>query len=281
MLDESDKKKLLELSRELKKLDKEMVRRYVNNEDYNNLEIKFLEIKQELIKIISKSDYPIRLYDQEAVLTLKKLRDGKLSFIEKKFERFLKLFDAFENGKLNLSEDSELRKIFLSALKDTDTNDEEKDFSDKFFELVDEIDTYVGIDRFFENKIKFSSLFVSSPLPSYFDGIFFTIRWCYIFDLSFAVIGLCRVLMEIAFRDKYIKYFSIQKKGRNVKEISEYRIGLEEIRRVSKKLGLGDRAEKLYKDASIYLHGRFEKSIDDLEFAHKTFNLIEDMYNKY
>lgn len=256
MLGDSDEKRLLELAREIKKLDKEMVKRFVEGKNYGRLEERFLDLKKEIVEIVSRSDDPIKLYDPEATRTLRKLREGKLSFVEKLHEKFMKLFDAWYNGKLKLNEDSELHRILKEILKESDGKDIdfEDDFSERFSELVEIIDTEIGIDFFFENKKKFSSLFVTSPLPEEFGRIFYQIRWCYILNLSDAVIGLCRTLIEIAYRDKYRKYFSVQRRGNNVSELSEKHITLEHIRNVSKRLGLGDRGKDLYELASDYFY---------------------------
>ncbi|RTZ92712.1 MAG: hypothetical protein DSY91_03180, partial [Deltaproteobacteria bacterium] len=117
MLNDSDEKRLLDLAREIKKLDKEMVKRYVEGKEYGELEEKFINMKQEIAKIVSRSNGPIKLYDSEAARTLIKLRDGKLSFVEKLHERFLKLFNAWANGKLKLDEESELKRVFSEIQK--------------------------------------------------------------------------------------------------------------------------------------------------------------------
>ncbi len=279
-MEDQDEKRLLELAREIKRVERETVKKYIDGKDYHDLEIKFLDLKQKIIELVSNFDYPIKLRDWEVIRTLREIREGNSSFPEKRFERFWKLYNAYDEGKLTLDEESELKKIIEEIKKETENDKQiDDDFSDRFSRLIDEIGMQVGsIERFFDNKREFSNIFVSSSLPQNFHTIFYEIKWCYMLDLHIAVIGLCRIILEIAFRDKYIKYFSNVRKRDNVVDLMEYKVG-DMIRKVSRKLGLGKRGEKLYRDASYYLHGRIDKHIDDLKFVHETFKLIEDMYN--
>jgi len=101
----------------------------------------------------------------------------------------------------------------------------------------------------------------------------------------YPAVGLCRVLIELAFKDRF-RAFGLDKKypSHNVHFIDDYNMK-DIIRAVSNRLGsksLKDEAERIWGMSSDILHGReanIKLDTDEvLKFIKGTFNTIEKLY---
>jgi hypothetical protein len=126
---------------------------------------------------------------------------------------------------------------------------------------------------------------VANSLPTKINEYFGEIRDCFIFGHFYAAVGLCRVLIELCFRDKYQKFgFENNAKTQNVRRVPD-NINIV-IRGVCSKLRsnpLKDEATELYGAASNILHGREAHiKLDEtevLKFIRSAFKLIEQLYD--
>ena len=117
-------------------------------------------------------------------------------------------------------------------------------------------------------------------------GIYFNVlRMCYVFGQFHAVIGLCRVLLEFAFKDRFRKMGLGRKKDHtDIYEISKYNIQ-NVIRLICARLhdiNLRQESQNLYGKSSMILHGRTDNmqldSTEILDFIKRTFRVIENIY---
>ncbi len=117
-------------------------------------------------------------------------------------------------------------------------------------------------------------------------GIYFNeLRMCYVFGQFYAVIGLCRVLLELAFKDRFRKLgLGRRKDHTDVHEISKYNIQ-NVIRLVCDRVhdkNLRQESQNLYGKSSMILHGRIDNmqldSTEVLDFVKRTFGVIEKIY---
>ncbi len=100
----------------------------------------------------------------------------------------------------------------------------------------------------------------------------------------FAVVGLCRVLLELAFKDRHQK-LGLTKSVGNIYNVNDYKISTV-IREVCSKLHMkSNEAKELYYDYDIssqVLHGREPKirmtSEEVLSFVQRVFRIIETLY---
>ena len=171
---------------------------------------------------------------------------------------------------------------------EVEITDEEVDehISTLEFKFIEEISGKIDSLDYFDRKEKFTTIIVNSRLPEDIHKYFYHMKECYLLNQFIAVIGLARVIMEIAFKDKYQKSGLYKSKG-NVINIEDYSIR-NIIREVCFDLKLGNNlrneAIKNYDIFSDILHGKKStikmNSEDVLDFIKSVFNIIEKLYLK-
>ncbi|GAI02697.1 unnamed protein product, partial [marine sediment metagenome] len=144
---------------------------------------------------------------------------------------------------------------------------------------------------FSERKKEFGTLLVARPLPPNIEPYLRYIKYCYLSNMNEAVIGLSRVLIEVACQSIYDKLPEKDKlKIQNIDgEIScremirkacQYR--LKSQRKNTKEIqSIKDKAVSLYDEASNILHGKLPNPKTDaetLEFVRDVFSVIESLY---
>ena len=152
--------------------------------------------------------------------------------------------------------------------------------------MEDYLANVVGVSslHFFIKKKEFSTIVTKKALPRIIDWYLDDIRNCYLLNLNLSVIGLCRVLLEVACRRIYDGLPGYQKDKRidMDREIHVKTV----IARVCNVKNVGKekeaRAIELYEESSDILHGKMDKypSDDDaIGFVKEVFSIIEGLYS--
>ena len=295
--------RLSELAKRINEIDKRITKTVTQGDNPNKSEEEFRELRDEVKQILGNSS-PIRHRDPQVRKILQKVRDGNYFYVDKKERDFLNFFrnfppEALKNFREEIQEDihkilsrnlppealEEAEKEIHKILKGEEVNKSES-YMNLFNKFIEEIHgSVITPDDYFERKKDFSTIIVASPLPPEFLPYYEEIRLCFIFRLLYAAVGLCRVLIELSFRDKYNKLgFSRKKESPNVYYMDDHKIH-QMINAVCTRLelkSLKDEAIRLYGKASTILHGR-ESTIkldnkDVLQFIRSIFKLIETLY---
>jgi hypothetical protein len=177
---------------------------------------------------------------------------------------------------------------FIDYLRDKygiDVSDEEIEdcLENQKKDFLDDMEKKVGLDTYFERKKNFGSIITDLKIPEEINDYFNEVRDCYYFGKMRAVIGLCRVIIELSFKDIFRRRGLARKIQHVVIDIDELKIR-EIIRTVCKerKLEYQDVSD-LYNLSSKILHGSGKrvsldpKEIDD--FMKKVFTIIEKVYS--
>lgn len=275
-----DEQKLLQLARQLKQIDKNIVKTITTGDRPRELEEEFCRVRDEIKEILGDS-MPLQIRDPDTRDVLKRVTEGTHFHVDKREK-------AIENFVKNNPE--QIDQILRSSGMDLEENKELKDNSEAdalHWKLIEELSSMILAEDYFGRKKDFSTIIVASTLPAKINGYFREIRDCFIFGHFYAAVGLCRVLIELSFRDKYYKLGP----GKEVRAPKVSKIAVPErimtmIREVCKRprfAFLKDDAEKLYHTASDILHGR-EPTIkleeaEVLKFIRRVFKLIEQLYD--
>lgn len=271
-------KKLLTLAREIKELDKTIVKeRAEKGKESSNLRKRFFEVEEEIKKILAEETPLDDIRDSAARDTLRKVRSGNYFQLDKeakKIENFIKKLppqiveDFFKSKGIIISEeeiDDEIARVTTQFQE----------------EIIEKIDP----GEYFERKKEFSTIIADSRIHEKIRDYFLEIRECFLFGQMYAVLGLCRVMLELAFKDKFDK-LGLAKKFESPKVASiEERKTYEIISLVCKRLGAKSieiEARDLWKTSSQILHGRKTniklEQTEVLNFVRKTFGTIEKLY---
>jgi hypothetical protein len=148
-------------------------------------------------------------------------------------------------------------------------------------EFSEEIHGKIDAFEYFERKKEIGTIIADTKLPKRIHAYFWEIRECFLLGLMYPAVGLCRVLLEFAFKDRF-RASGLDKKypGHNIHSINDYRMK-DVIKGVSRRLGsdsLRDEAERIWQISSDILHGRETKIRPDtgevLKFIKETFDTI-------
>jgi hypothetical protein len=216
--------------------------------------------------------------DSKSREILKKVRDGYYFAYDDQWKTTLSGFKRLEAA--GILED------FLRARGIEVTEEEiDQELELREREFYADINDILDMGGYFDRKSAFGTIITGRLLPKPFLSYFSEIKSCFLFGHMKAVIGLCRVLLEVAFRDQFKRKGLAKKYGdQKVSILEDYRIkGI--IREVSKDLkmrSLGDDACKLYDAASKILHGETQDTDENEEyvasFVKDTFAVIEKLY---
>ena len=267
---------LSELAKKINQIDKRITKAVAEGENTYKLEQEFRELRDEIKNILGDSS-PIYHRDPDVRRILQKIREGNYFYVDKKDKDFLNLLK-------NLPPEG-LQEIYRILGIDEGKNSES--YMELFHKFIEEIHGFViTADDYFERKKEFSTIIVAGVLPQKFLSYYDEIRSCFLFGFLYAAVGLCRVLIELSFRDKYNKLgFSKKREAPNVYYMDDRKI-CQMINAVCSRpelKSLRGEAIALYGKASTILHGG-ESTIklnntDVLQFIRSIFKLIEALYN--
>jgi len=208
-------------------------------------------------------DEPPQLRDFRALKQLQKIRSGN-----SKTDELLNVFTKL--GYISYEEipESEL-KVKLAETLD---------------EMIDYFGSWAGSSLDFSQRKKdFGTLLVRSTLPENIDIYLRYIRNCYLLNMNEAVIGLCRILLEVACRSIYERSKGPKKQPTYMDE--EREVVQTIIRETCRARGLSRDMERMarekYREASNILHGKPPKRLTDeetLNFVRDVFSIIEALY---
>jgi len=288
---ETTESKLLRLARKLKELDKRIVKGTIKGEEWSKwveLRVEFTEMYRKIKEILGNAS-PLQLRDPKVRDTLKKVREGRGFSIDKDRQSFLKLIEltkradglSWEQKRDLLKDMGEIAPYF--GLWDFDYDDPQFKI-----DIEEDIRFQIPAEEYLKRKNEFSTIILSTHLPDTIHSYFHEIRECFLFGQTRAVVGLCRVLLELAFRDKFEK-LGLDKgrtKQPKVSYMDNYRNGMGRIiRDVCKTLrskSLQSEAQELYGTSCNILHGKeisFElEETEVLAFVRRIFRLIETLY---
>lgn len=275
-----DEQKLLQLARQLKQIDKNIVKTITTGDRPGELEKEFCRVRDEIKEILGDS-MPLQIRDPDTRDVLKRVIDGTHFHVDKR-EKAIESFVKNNPEKL----DQILRSLGMDLKEDKDLKDD-SEAEALHWKLIEELTSMILAEDYFGRKKDFGTIIAASTLPAKINGYFGEIRDCFIFGHFYAAVGLCRVLIELSFRDKYHKLGPGKEiKAPNVSNIADPEKIMRTIREVCKKpryAFLKDDAEKSYRTASDILHGR-EPTIkleeaEVLKFIRRVFKLIEQLYD--
>jgi len=257
--------KLLSLARQHIKKEEEIFTR-LREEKLNSAVVDLIlgnsRLGEEIRNFFGESpDEPPQLRDFRALKQLQKIRSGN-----SKTDELLNVFTKL--GYISYEEipESEL-KVKLAETLD---------------EMIDYFVSWAGSSLDFSQRKKdFGTLLVRSTLPENIDIYLRYIRNCYLLNMNEAVIGLCRILLEVACRKIYDS--TPEKKLAYMDKEREF---------VSRVIGVACDAKGLspkmkgmarnrYDEASKILHGKLPISMTDedtLNFVRDIFSIIEALY---
>lgn len=271
-------KQLVKLARELWQLDKRIIESITKGDRPSDIETEF-RTKRDEAKALLTDSAPVNIRDPEARKSLRWIRSGDHFHVDKEDK---KVADFVKNNPEKVEE-----LIRLSGIKlDGDVAKEaEKDALEQHWKLIEELTTMISAEKYFERRDKFSTIIVANSLPAKISQYFVEIRECFVLGQMYAAVGLCRVLIELSFRDKHQKFGPGKKSDTpNLHNMADHRLA-DVIRMVSSKMGvpgLKQEAQQLYGTASDILHGREARiRLNDsevIEFVRKVFAVVERLY---
>jgi hypothetical protein len=277
-MDIKEENRLSELAKEIKEIDKRITRAIAEGEDTYKLKQEFEELRDEIKEILGDS-LPIHHRDPYVRKILKKVTEGDYFYVDKEERNFLNLLKNASPERL----ENIYRLLGIDKGQISESNHHEL-----FLKFDEEIHSSLRITSadYFERKNNFSTIIVANPLPPKFLDYFKEIRACFLFDYLYAATGLCRILIELSFRDKYNELgFSKKRQPHNVYNINDPKINemINEVCNRPELKSLKHEAKKLYYSACPILHGK-ESTIklnetEVLQFIRRVFKLVEALYS--
>lgn len=281
-------RKLLELVREHRNKEKELLDRL---NDYKVISINEETILAPILQNYGLGDRirdllneiePITFQDQSVLEHLKKIRNQN-SETDK-----LHVQSVFYNLSTNC------RRSFEDILKKLDEMEEEKrkQLDQTLDEMISYFMEWVGDSvTFSERKKEFGTLLVARPLPPNIEPYLRYIKHCYLLNMNEAVIGLSRVLIEVACQSIYDKLPEKDKSKiqhidgeiscrEMIRKACQHRLTSQQ-KNTKEIQNIKDKAVDLYGKASKILHGKLPNSKTDEEtlgFVRDVFFVIEALY---
>lgn len=267
-------KQLNELSRKLAELNKTIIKdRLEKGAEGSELRAAFIKTEEEIQTILCHSAPLDEIRNPDVRDILRKVRDRDYFELDKEMVKLEKLVKTHPD-------------IVTSILqsKGIEVTDAEIDkrIDDIYIEFQGEIEGRIDPSEYFDRKEKFGNLIVNTRLPKKIHIYYAHVKECFLFGQMFAVVGLCRVLLELAFKDRHQK-LGLSKSSQNVQHMDDYKIATI-IREVCSRLHVnsGEARELYYDISSQILHGREPKIImtseEVLSFVQRVFRLIEKLY---
>jgi len=272
-------KKLLALARKIKELDKAIVKeRMEKGKEDIDLRKRFYETEEEIMKILAEENPLDDIRDPTARDILRKVRD-KDHFVLDKEVRNLEVMLK----KLPPDIVEKIESILRNKEIEVSESEIDEEISRVTMQFTEEIHEKVDAFEYFERKKEIGTIITDIKLPSRIHDYFGEIRECFLLGLMYPAVGLCRVLVELAFKDRF-RASGLEKKysARNVRSMDNYNMR-QIIRAVCKRMGTdSSQSERIWDMSSDILHGRDSKikleTNEVLEFIKKSFSTIEVLY---
>jgi hypothetical protein len=270
-----EENQLLQLARELSQLDRSIVKGVAEGRNTGALQEEFCRTRDQIKKLLGGS-MPIKIRDPQMLKVLKWVREGDYFYVDKEERKIINLIRNNPN---------KFHEVLRSLGVDFDRDAKSKADLDLHWKLIEELTSMISAEDYFSRKDDFSTIIVGHSLPEKINEYFGEIRECFIFGRMYAAVGLCRVLIELSFRDKYHKLSPAKDvKAPNVLNMADPEKIMRMIREVCKRPRfaiLKGEAEELYHAASDILHGR-EPTIkleeaEVLKFIRRVFKLVEQL----
>ncbi len=274
-------KKLLALAREIKELDKAIVqKRAEKGKESSDLRKKFYEIEEKIMKILGEESPLDDIRDPATREILRRVRDRDFFLLDKEARQL-------ENMIKKLPPDivEKIENILRSKGVEVAESEIDEEISRVTMEFNEEIHQKVNAFEYFERKKEIGTIISDTKLPKRIHDYFWEIRECFLLGLMYPAVGLCRVLIDLGFKDRF-RTLGLDKKypARNIHSMDDYKMK-EIIRAVCGRLGSGslkDEAERIWAMSSDILHGREAnmklETNEVLEFINATFNTVEKLY---
>jgi hypothetical protein len=275
-----DEQKLLQLVRQLKQIDKNIVKTITTGDRPGELEEQFCRVRDEIKEILGDS-MPLQIRDPDTRDVLKRVLAGTYFHVDKQ-ERAIE--NIIKNNPQKI--DHILRSLGMNLEEDKELKDDSA--ADALhWKLIEELTSMILAEDYFGRKKNFGTIIVASTLPAKVNGYFTETRDCFIFGHFYAAVGLCRVMIELSFRDKYHKLGPRKEvrapKVSNIADPEKIMMMIREVCTRPRFASLKNEAGELYSTASDILHGR-EPTIkldeaEVLKFIRRVFKLIEQLYD--
>jgi hypothetical protein len=257
--------KLLDLARQHIKREEEIIT-LLRGKKYNSASDLIIEnnrLGEEIRNAFSEFPEPPQLRDFRSLKQLQKIRSGN-----SKTDDLLNVF-------------TQIGYIVYEEIPESELNNKLTETSD---EMIEYFGSWAGCSlEFSQRKKDFGTLLVKSPLPENIDMYLSYIKNCYLLNMNEAVVGLCRILLEVACRSIYDK-----SKGNKIQPsyMDEEREAVQTIIREACKVrklspDVAGMAREKYREASNILHGKLPKRVSDeetLDFIRDVFSIIEALY---
>jgi hypothetical protein len=127
-------------------------------------------------------------------------------------------------------------------------------YQEMLLEFKREIDERIDMPALFDRKERWKAIVSVKKLPDDLKAYLPDIQSCFLFELDYAAVGLSRVLLEIAFKDRH-KTFSP-----SVVPMDNYPFPsiVREVCDRFNRRSLREEANDLWRKTSSVLHGRFK-----------------------
>jgi len=257
--------KLLKLARQHRNNEEEIITRLreENITGVVGLIIENSELGEEIRNFLSEFPEPPQLRDFRSLEQLQKIRSG-----DSKTDELSNVF----------------HKLGYIVYEEIPDNELKFKLAETLDEMIDYFGSWAGSSLDFSQRKKdFGTLIVKSSLPENISIYLNQIKNCYLLNMNEAVIGLCRIVLEVACRS----IFERNKRGKKQPSyMDEERETVQTIIwEVCKAKGLSSqmtsKAKRKYREASNILHGKLLKRVTDeetLKFVRDVFSIIEALY---
>jgi len=267
--------RILSLTEEIEKIDKTINNlRAQNKIEEPSLRSSFFEIEREIKELLSEVEIVDGTFSQRTRQVLIKVRDGEfLLSIERK--RLDRLFDEYGDDIVKYFKE----KYGFSASEGEINEVIKKVDGDFNLEISYKIDPFEYLNR----KREFGAIITNTPVHRIIHDYYSEIQNCFLFGQFLAAIGLCRVLIERAFKDKAASIDrSIPDNLRDLTQRTNLYQLIEKVGDEIKSETTKSSAHKLRTLSNSILHGKKENMKIDasttLEFIRKTYGVIESLY---
>jgi len=192
-------KKLLALAREIKELDKAIIKEIAEKgKEGTNLRTRFYEVAEEIKNILAEESPLDGIRDPVVRDILRKVRDRNYFLLDKEAREL-------ENMIKKLPPDivEKIENILRSKGIEVAESEIDEEISRVTMQFSEEIHEKVDAFEYFERKKEIGTIISDTKLPKRIHAYFGEIRECFLLGLMYPAVGLCRVLIEIAFKDRF------------------------------------------------------------------------------
>jgi hypothetical protein len=208
-------KQLNELSKKLTELNRNIIKERLENGSENSaLRSAFIETEEKIQEILSQSAPLDEIINPQVRDILRKVRDRNFFEIDKEMVKIEKLVNAQPHI---------VKALLKSKGIEVTESEIDKKIDDMYVEFQGEIEGRIDPSEYFNRKEKFSVLIVNTRLPRKIHIYYAHVKECFLFGQMFAVVGLCRVLLELAFKDRHQK-LGLTKSVGNIYDMNDYKI---------------------------------------------------------